>query len=590
MELAANQNIDLVSGDHATVVRELGRGGQGIVYLVEVSGRKMALKWYSEPPADADCLYGSLQRNINDGAPSDAFIWPLDITVKTDGCFGYVMRLRPKGYAEFGSFLLARARFKSFAAMFAAAMKICDGFRSLHRQGCIYPDLNDGNFLISPETGDVLICDNDNVLADGQKSGVRGKARYMAPELVAGGLPNNYSDRFSLSVILFMLFFCNHPFEGSRVSECPVMTAEFEKKLYGSEAVFIFDPDNRSNRPVPGKHVNVIRRWPIFPKVLKDAFVQEFSQERLKKPETRMTEGEWEKVIASARDTLAVCPHCREETFFDPANGMTECVNCGKKIGASEALPAADLPAADLPESSDDTPASGSGDLADWDAEALPEHSDLFHNRKTAMTVFFLVDTSGSMDGGKIEAVNESMREAISAIGKISAANPGIEIRVAALQFSSGARWVCDEPRLPSDFVWQDLSAAGASADLGAACSELSRKLSISSLRRSADGFYAPAVILLSGSRPTDDFESGLEELQRNTWFRGAAKIAIAIGDDADGEKLAQFTGSSETVFNVHNIDVLKEMIRAVAVTSSMSRSSRAGGTSSSGENYDDWV
>ena len=97
MELAANQNIDLVSGDHATVVGELGRSVHGIVYLVEVSGRKMAIKWYSEPPADADCLYSSLQRNIHDGAPSDAFIWPLDITVKTDGCFGYVMRLRPKG-------------------------------------------------------------------------------------------------------------------------------------------------------------------------------------------------------------------------------------------------------------------------------------------------------------------------------------------------------------------------------------------------------------------------------------------------------------------------------------------------------------
>ena len=585
MELAANQNIDLVSGDHATVVGELGRSVHGIVYLVEVSGRKMAIKWYSEPPADADCLYSSLQRNIHDGAPSDAFIWPLDITVKTDGCFGYVMRLRPKGYAEFGSFLLARARFKSFAAMFAAAMKICDGFRSLHRQGCIYPDLNDGNFLINPETGDVLICDNDNVFADGQKSGVRGKARYMAPELVAGGLPNEYSDRFSLSVILFLLFFVNHPFEGSRASDCTVMTAEFEKKLYGSEAVFIFDPDNRSNRPVPGKHVNVIRRWPVFPKVLKDAFVQAFSQERLKEPETRMTEGEWEKVIASARDTLAVCPHCREETFFDPANGMTACVNCGKKIGASEALPAADLP-----ESSDDTPAAGSGDLADWVTEPLPEHSDLSHNRKTAMTVFFLVDTSESMDGRKIEAVNEAVREVIPAIGKISAANSGIEIRVAALQFSSGARCVYDESSLPSDFVWHDLSAKGASSDLGAACRELSSRLSGDCLIKSASGFCAPAIILLSGSEPTDDFDAGLAELKKNIWFSQAVRIAIAIGDDADEEKLAQFTGSSEAVFNVHNIDALKGMIRAVALTSSMSGSSHAGGTSFDDGIYDDWV
>ena len=156
MELSPNQNVDLVSGDHATVVKELGRGGQGVVYLVDVKGTQMALKWYSKPPADADDFYKNRQRNIHDGAPSEAFIWPLDLSVKNNGCFGYVMRLRPEGYEEFGRFLLAKARFKSFDAMFTAAMKICDGFKNLHRVGCSYQDLNDGNFFISPETGDEI--------------------------------------------------------------------------------------------------------------------------------------------------------------------------------------------------------------------------------------------------------------------------------------------------------------------------------------------------------------------------------------------------------------------------------------------------
>ena len=46
-------------------------------------------------------------------------------------------------------------------------------------------------------------------------------------------------------------------------------------------------------------------------------------------------------------------------------------------------------------------------------------------------------------------------------------------------------------------------------------------------------------------------------------------KIAIAIGDDADLDVLAEFTGSKESVFTVHNIDALKKIIRLVSVASS---------------------
>lgn len=248
------------------------------------------------------------------------------------------MQLRPKNYYEFGNYLLAKVCFKSFKAMLAAAMKICDGFMMLHRCGYSYQDLNDGNFFIDPTNGDVLICDNDNVMPQGEKSGIMGKARYMAPEIVAGGIPDKRSDRFSLSVILFMLFYANHPFEGERVIVCPCMTESYERKFYGSEAIFIYDPTNNTNRPVRGIHQNVIKRWFVFPSILRETFEREFSQDYLHNPEKRMIEQNWEKIISRVRDQLVICPICKEETFVETNGAVGKCINRGCNIDISKRL------------------------------------------------------------------------------------------------------------------------------------------------------------------------------------------------------------------------------------------------------------
>lgn len=86
-------------------------------------------------------FYSNLEENISKGAPSEAFLWPEYLTTKQKGTYGYVMKLRPKDYYEFGQYLLARAKFKSFEAMVNAAMKICEGFKALHLSGLSYQDL-----------------------------------------------------------------------------------------------------------------------------------------------------------------------------------------------------------------------------------------------------------------------------------------------------------------------------------------------------------------------------------------------------------------------------------------------------------------
>ena len=107
-ELKTNDKVNLVGGLQATVVKELGRGGQGIVYLVELLGKKMALKWYLNAPDDR--FYKNLESNVKKGAPSGAFLWPEYVTMKEKGSYGYIMPLRPDGYYEFGQFYLARSQ------------------------------------------------------------------------------------------------------------------------------------------------------------------------------------------------------------------------------------------------------------------------------------------------------------------------------------------------------------------------------------------------------------------------------------------------------------------------------------------------
>jgi serine/threonine protein kinase len=231
---------------------------------------------------------------------------------------------------------MAKVRFGSVAAMLTAAMQICEGFEQLHRKGYSYQDLNDGNFFINPITGQVLICDNDNVSAAGSDSGILGKARYMAPEVVMGRKnPDKWTDLFSLAVTLFLLFYNNHPLEGITTTRIPCMTEEAEKKLYGETPVFIWDKTDNSNRPVRGIHNNVIKRWGIFPEILREAFFKSFSKPIMTvdaERQERMMETQWKKVFLAMRNTLAACPHCKDETFIDINTAQTQCMECGKTI------------------------------------------------------------------------------------------------------------------------------------------------------------------------------------------------------------------------------------------------------------------
>ncbi len=185
------------------------------------------------------------------------------------------------------------------------------------------------------------------------------------------------------------------------------------------------------------------------------------------------------------------------------------------------------------------------------------------------MTLFFLIDTSGSMAGNKIGSVNDAIENVLPMIGEISDENTDAEIKIAVLEFSTTTNWLYDEPKLSNEFIWQKAQAGGLTS-LGEACVELNKKLSRNGgFMSTPSGCFAPSIILLSDGGPTDNFEAGLNTLRQNSWFKNAIKMAVAIGDDCDENVLESFTGSKESIVRVKNIEALKKMIRIIAITSS---------------------
>ena len=329
VELQFGQVIQ-ATGSSVEVIEKLDEGGREIVYKVDYGGRQMALKWYfQEKLRDPQRLYDSIKNHVECGRPSDAFLWPVDITEWVDGAFGCIIPLRPPSYGDFSRYLQGRAGFKSVGALVNAALHIVEGFAALHRAGYNYQDLNGSSFCVDFDTGDVLICDNDNVMGHGFSSGIAGKCRYMAPEVVLGKMPNTQTDRYSLAVVLFLLLFVSHPLEG-RATNPPCLTEELERKFYGTDPVFIFDPTNKSNIPIQGIHINAIRKWPLFPQYVRDAFIEAFSADRLHAKMPRMIDSEWLKVFIRLRSEIITCS-CGEELFADPTKPV-RCGGCGKQF------------------------------------------------------------------------------------------------------------------------------------------------------------------------------------------------------------------------------------------------------------------
>lgn len=346
--LKPGQVVQTKTGQPCQVEKFLGGGGQGEVYSAKWGGVSYALKWYFANTA-TDEQRESLEKLVKDtdSCPSKDFLWPLDMAFASGvPGFGYIMRLREARFKGLLDLMTNRID-PAFRELVTVGLALADNFYKLHAKGFCYRDISFGNAFFDPTTGDVLICDNDNVTENrSPKASVLGTPNFMAPEIVRQeALPSRQTDLYSLAVLLFYIFHIQHPLYGKKIVSIRSWDPSSQKKLLGQEPVFIFDPNDKSNEavgrsidPLGEAGANALIYWPIFPQFLRATFIQSFTA-GLKDPDHgRVTEGEWRRVLSQLRDSIFYCAACGAENFYDPdavkasAGKPGDCWKCKKEL------------------------------------------------------------------------------------------------------------------------------------------------------------------------------------------------------------------------------------------------------------------
>lgn len=251
--------------DEFRIIKELGKGGYSIVYLVEhnKTGEKYALKCAFKLKKGKDRSH----RTRTEIEVLDYLEHPNIVKIKgwfedDETIYLVLEHLRGKDLVHF-----FKKDLPSNKDAIKVVKQIIDAISYCHSKGIIHRDIKMDNILIDKtltikitDFGLCAVNESDN---DVYYSEV-GTVRYTAPEILSGKGYNKSIDIWSFGIVLFMLLTRKYPFDGSNKQKVfkRILDKEIDYNKYpvNSQAkhllkhILVKDPDYRYNLDEIMKH------------------------------------------------------------------------------------------------------------------------------------------------------------------------------------------------------------------------------------------------------------------------------------------------------------------------------------------------
>jgi serine/threonine protein kinase len=225
--------VDLQMISHYRIIKQLGAGGMGEVYLAEDMklNRKVAIKFLPRKSLQNEEAKQGLMREAQAAARLDhPNICIIHEEVEEDNHCFIVMQ-----YVE-GQTLYQRMQTKSLTLRESLdiLIQVADALAEAHSHGVIHRDIKPQNIIVTPR-GQVKVLDfglakivpmgqavNDEavtqkLLADFEF--IVGTVPYMSPEQASGALVDERSDLFSLGTVMYQCLAGQAPFSGANSIE-----------------------------------------------------------------------------------------------------------------------------------------------------------------------------------------------------------------------------------------------------------------------------------------------------------------------------------------------------------------------------------
>lgn len=176
------------------------------------------------------------------------------------------------------------------------------------------------------------------------------------------------------------------------------------------------------------------------------------------------------------------------------------------------------------------------------------------------LEIIYVIDTSGSMEGAKIQSVNNAMHELEFALRNEARNNPTAQVNIRIITFGgSCAKWHLGTKTPVESFTYKDINYVDGMTPMGSAFNLLCDTLDNAHIPNRS---LRPIVVLLSDGWPNDNYERNLNRFLNLPWGKKAIKIAIAIGRDADKDILGSFTQDPTLVLEANNPTSLVNFIK----------------------------
>ena len=159
--------------------------------------------------------------------------------------------------------------------------------------------------------------------------------------------------------------------------------------------------------------------------------------------------------------------------------------------------------------------------------------------------ILFVLDSSGSMFGEKIDAVNRALAEFKEILLPTEIAH---HAQIGVLSFSSECEWITDGFISLSSYKYKPITAGGLTS-LGAAIAEIGKRLTPNDLLyNNSEATSIPIIIFMSDGCPTDEWEQQLLLADKNPCFAKSVRLSFGIGTEVDENIMKRLSVPSEVV------------------------------------------
>ena len=197
---------------------------------------------------------------------------------------------------------------------------------------------------------------------------------------------------------------------------------------------------------------------------------------------------------------------------------------------------------------------------------------------KQKLNIILIVDASKSMQGTRINQVNQAILDIQTYLKDLQVENANVDFYLTIIPFNNDAYLYDNKDCINIDELQYHGIKCGGWSNLHCAyikLGELLHKENKGGIMPDFGG-AAPIILLLTDGHPTgNSYVEELKKVEKLSWYKAALRygVAIELNDNRTLQVLKDFVGNNGDVISCYDSSMLKNIIKIIIITASKVKS-----------------